>query len=184
MTDKSCEEIRAILISHAKKYPGMMPTDAVKLIYQNEFGGGHMIRDEKACLAYLNSEYESTPQDGGALTDDIGNGIVRVSLSALDSAGISPALLGKIFIESASRISGDLDSFKEKLSVLVSLSHEGIFEFETSELEDYLSEYAALGFPAVSHSESYRKLYRPSYRIVLHDLLTKYTEKEQRQCNL
>ena len=44
------EELKAILITLAKRYPLMQPTDAVKLIYQNEFGGGHLIRDEQAFL--------------------------------------------------------------------------------------------------------------------------------------
>ena len=30
------EELRAILIAHAKRYPLMQPQDAVKLIYQNK----------------------------------------------------------------------------------------------------------------------------------------------------
>ena len=46
------EELKAILITHAKRYPLMQPRDAVKLIYQNEFGGGHLICDEEACLNY------------------------------------------------------------------------------------------------------------------------------------
>ena len=54
------EELRAILIAHAKRYPLMQPTDAVKLIYQNEFGGGHLIRDEQACLNYLRRELGSS----------------------------------------------------------------------------------------------------------------------------
>ena len=41
------EELKAILITHAKRYPLMQPRDAVKLIYQNEFGGGHLIRAVK-----------------------------------------------------------------------------------------------------------------------------------------
>ena len=44
------EELKVILITHANRYPLMQPQDAVKLIYQNEFGGGHLIRDEEACL--------------------------------------------------------------------------------------------------------------------------------------
>ena len=50
------EELEQILREHAKRYPLMQPTDAVKLIYQNEFGGGHLIRDEQACLNYLRRE--------------------------------------------------------------------------------------------------------------------------------
>ena len=35
------DALEQILQDHARKYPKMEPTDAVKLIYQNEFGGGH-----------------------------------------------------------------------------------------------------------------------------------------------
>ena len=44
MTD-SMFELERILRQHADSYPLLQPTDAVKLIYQNEFGGGHLIRD-------------------------------------------------------------------------------------------------------------------------------------------
>lgn len=57
------EELKAILMAHAKKYPLMHPTDAVKLIYQNEFGGGHLIRDEQACLNFLYREYKQLGKD-------------------------------------------------------------------------------------------------------------------------
>ena len=60
------EELRAILIAHAKRYPLMQPQDAVKLIYQNEFGGGHLIRDEEACLNYLRREYTDLEKDPSA----------------------------------------------------------------------------------------------------------------------
>ena len=39
--------MKTILLTHAARYPLMEPRDAVKLIYQNEFGGGHLIRDAR-----------------------------------------------------------------------------------------------------------------------------------------
>ena len=53
------ETLPNILLNHAGRYPLMEPTDAVKLIYQNEFGGGHLIQDVDSCLNYLRREYES-----------------------------------------------------------------------------------------------------------------------------
>ena len=71
------EELRQILLSHAARYPKMEPRDAVKLIYQNEFGGGHLIRDEESCLSYLCREYGVTSQSSVTpLTEDIGNGSI------------------------------------------------------------------------------------------------------------
>ena len=160
------EELRAILIAHAKRYPLMQPTDAVKLIYQNEFGGGHLIRDEQACLNYLRREYAAVEKDPTALLyEDIGNGIVRVNLTALKEEDLEQ--LGKAFIDSAAKHKGTLDSFLHKLKVLRMLTEEGVFTFDTNALSAYLSEYKAAGYPAVSHSPEYRQAYNPAYRVIL-----------------
>ena len=159
------EELRAILITHAKRYPLMQPRDAVKLIYQNEFGGGHLIRDEEACLNYLRREYATLEKDPTApLYEDIGNGIIRVNLAALREEDLEQ--LGKAFIDSAAKHKGTLDSFLNKLEVLQTLTSEGVFAFDLDALNAYLSEYKAVGYPAVSHSEQYRQAYTPAYRII------------------
>ena len=159
------EELRAILIAHAKRYPLMQPTDAVKLIYQNEFGGGHLIRDEQACLNYLRREYADLEKDPTApLYEDIGNGIVRVNLAAVKAEDLER--LGRAFIDSAAKHKGTMDRFLNKLEVLRKLANEGVFNFDTNALNAYLSEYEAAGYPAVSHSPEYRQAYKPAYRII------------------
>ena len=159
------EELRAILIAHAKRYPLMQPTDAVKLIYQNEFGGGHLIRDEQACLNYLRREYTSVAKDPTApLYENIGNGIVRVNLAAVKEEDLEQ--LGRAFIDSAAKHKGTMDRFLNKLEVLRKLANEGVFNFDTNALNAYLSEYEAAGYPAVSHSPEYRQAYKPAYRII------------------
>ena len=50
--------MREILIRHWEHYPGMEAQDLVKLIYQSEFGGGHLIRDPGESLRRLQAEYE------------------------------------------------------------------------------------------------------------------------------
>ena len=143
----------------------MQPRDAVKLIYQNEFGGGHLIRDEEACLNYLRREYATLEKDPtAALYEDIGNGIVRVNLAAVKPEDLEQ--LGRDFIRSAAKHKGTLDSFLNKLEVLRMLTTEGVFAFDLDALNTYLSEYKAAGYPAVSHSEQYRQAYKPAYRII------------------
>ena len=160
------EELRAILITHAKRYPLMQPCDAVKLIYQNEFGGGHLIRDEEACLNYLRREYADLEKDPTApMYEDIGNGIVRVNLGAVREEALEQ--LGQDFIASAAKHKGTLDSFLNKLEVLISLTADGVFTFDADALNAYLSEYKAAGYPAVSHSPEYRQAYNPAYRVIL-----------------
>lgn len=144
----------------------MQPRDAVKLIYQNEFGGGHLIRDEEACLNYLRREYATLEKDPTApLYEDIGNGIIRVNLAALREEDLEQ--LGKAFIDSAAKHKGTLDSFLNKLEVLQTLTSEGVFAFDLDALNAYLSEYKAAGYLAVYHSPEYRQAYKPAYRIIL-----------------
>ena len=160
------EELKVILITHANRYPLMQPQDAVKLIYQNEFGGGHLIRDEEACLNYLRREYADLEKDPTApMYEDIGNGIVRVNLAAVREEALEQ--LGQDFIASAAKHKGTLDSFLNKLEVLISLTADGVFTFDADALNAYLSEYKAAGYPAVSHSPEYRQAYNPAYRVIL-----------------
>ena len=160
------QELTSILLTHAHRYPKMEPRDAVKLIYQNEFGGGHLITDEDACLQYLRREYEATEQVPGApLMESIGNGIVRINLSALDAHGYTPEQLCRVFIRSAATHTGNRESFLAKLTILTALTQEGSMPFSPEALEAYLEDYAKAGYPPVSHSESYRAAYHPAYRV-------------------
>ena len=159
--------MKSILLDHASRYPSMEPTDAVKLLYQSEFGGGHLIRDAEACLNRLLEEYRATPQRRDIpLTEDIGGGIVRVNLAALDEHGVTPDQLGQAFLHSAAQIRGTMASFREKLSLLRELTTDGAMPFSRDALDAYLADYEAAGFPPVSHSEAYRNAYHPAYRVV------------------
>ena len=158
-------ELESVLKDHARRYPRMEPTDAVKLLYQNEFGGGHLIRDEEACLRFLRAEYDAVPKDPAATRQEyIGNGIYRVNLAALTEAELED--LGRDFINSAAAHRGDLDRFIEKLAVLRTLTAGGVFSFDSAQLEEYLTAYEQAGYPMVSHSPTYREHYKPAYRII------------------
>ncbi len=162
-------ELETILKTHAKRYPLMQPADAVKLIYQNEFGGGHLIRDEESCLGYLRREYAGVQKDAILpLYEPIGNGLVRVNLGALTPEELEQ--LGQRFLRSAVRHTGSADRFLDKLELLRRLTREGQFGFDAPQLERYLEDYAKAGYPMVSHSEIYRQSYKPAYRIVLAQL--------------
>lgn len=162
-----CKSLREILLAHAGRYPAMEPRDGVKLIYQNEFGGGHLIVNPAQSLARLRAEYEAAPRDPNApLAENIGNGLVRVMLAGLDAEEYPLEALNRDFVRSAAAHQGSMDAFLEKLGILRELAGEGAFRFPAQALEDYLELYTASGCPAVSHSETYRAAYHPAYRVV------------------
>lgn len=167
------KELETILFAHAGRYPQMEPTDAVKLIYQNEFGGGHLIRDEDAALRYLRQEYETVVKDSsGPLWEDIGNGLVRVNLAAVSEGDLDR--LGKAFLASAAGHQGSMAHFREKLEGLRTLARKGIFQFSVEELDAYLKKYEQAGYPMVSHSPQYRQAYRPAYRVALRSYMESF----------
>lgn len=158
-------ELEQVLRCHAARYPRMEPVDAVKLIYQNEFGGGHLVRDGSTFWRYLQAEYESVMKDAAALKyEALGNGVLRVHLAALREEEL--VLLKEAFLRSAETHRGNLASFLKKLTCLENLCREGVFAFGTEELNAYLREYAAAGYPMVSHSGCFRNAYKPAYRII------------------
>jgi hypothetical protein len=142
------EELKMILALHAKRYPMMQPTDAVKLIYQNEFGGGHLIRDEEKCLEYLRKEYASVEKKPGMpLYEEIGNGIVRVYLPALPEGNLEQ--LGRDFIRSAAAHTGSMERFREKLNILRQVASDGFFVFAAP-----LTVFSMFPIPALTASSA------------------------------
>jgi len=165
-------DLAIILTQHALKYPLMEPADAVKLIYQNEFGSGHLISDKEACLNRLQNEYQTVIQKTDIpFLEDIGNGMTRVKLAALDANGLTIEMLNDIFVASSENLNGTKESFLNKLNFLEKLTREGIFKFDNYSLKAYLKEYISLGCPPVSHSRIYRDAYKPAYRVIYRNLL-------------
>ncbi|WP_249299610.1 uridine kinase family protein [Feifania hominis] len=156
-----------VLRAHAKSHPEMRVQDAVKLVYQNEFGGGHLITDERASLERLQAEMAATPlRSGAALTEPVGGGRVRLNLAAAGCREISPGLLNRIFVLSSAGSAGRHERFVKKLRTLRRCAEEGVFAFTSHELDVYLRSYEAAGFPPVHHSDAYRAACSPAYRVI------------------
>lgn len=166
------KELYDILSLHVNLYPQMEPIDVIKLLYQNEFGGGHLIKDSSSSLSYLKKEYEATIKDKNSpLFIDIGNNIVRINLSAIDFYGISVEKLNELFVYSSNKVKGSIDSFKEKIEYVKHLAKDSFFNFSYDDFITLLDKYEKANYPMVSHSETFKELYKPAYRIIIKDRL-------------
>ena len=158
-------DLSEILRAHSARYPLMMPCDAVKLLYQNEFGGGHIVENEKASLSYLLSEYDSARfRKNAPVSEEIGGGYARLYLHP-DQIPYAECV-NRVFVLSSRRRDGSRERFEQKLALLRACTDEGMFSFGAEELADYLAAYRAAGYPPVSHSEPYRAAYLPAYRVI------------------
>lgn len=157
----------AVLLENICRYPELEPRDAVKLIYQRNFGPGHFISDLDSCLARLRAErcgLEMLP--GRPLSEPLGNGLARLNLNSPAAEALSSESIARIFMAASGQKMPGLESFRRELGELTQLCAGGETPFSPSELSEYLQAYAAAGFPPVSHSERYRTLYAPAYRVV------------------
>lgn len=165
--NENTAELLKVLRCHASRYPAMQPCDIVKLIYQNEFGGGHLIRSKSDSLRRIHDEYARVVHDDLLpLREYIGNDVYRVNLAAINTGFYSLEQLNDDFVASSLR-KGNIKSFISKLELLREHFNELSVSFGAGDLEEYLSAYAADGYPMVSHSAKYNELYHPAYRIVI-----------------
>ncbi len=163
--------MRGLLIGQYKAYPGMRIEDMVKLIFQNEFAGGHMIADKEDSLRRLREELcpvNALPPDKTMpdAFEDIGNGLCRLHLRAPECAAVSPETINGFFVRTAESVRGSVRSFEEKLDVFIRCCRESLLPFPPGEAEACLSAYKEQGYPPVSHSGAYRAAYSPAYRVV------------------
>ena len=148
-----------ILLQHFEKYPQMQAQDAVKLIYQQEFGPEHMIKDPAKALAMIRQEMNGLePQPGEPLYEAIGNGLCRLNLRPCVERGIPAEDIARLFTETASGVQGDKKQFRQALRALQRLAEEDETPFDPVELDIFLAHYPA-ACPALHHSEAYRAAY-------------------------
>jgi uridine kinase len=168
----------------------MRPQDTVKLVYQNEFGGEHLIADEKESLDRLIAECNSVSNRVvRSAAQDIGNDKARLFLASDAAKRLSPRCINKIFTASMVQ-QGSAISFAKKLKILREEARSGIFGFEENELDCFLHEYHAKGRYAVSHSQAYREAYAPAYRVIdsrfvrLLPLIIRINEQQEKKASL
>ena len=151
------EDMLQILREHRARYPEMQAQDCIKLLYQSEFGGGHLLADPSAALAKLIEELEQCPHPTNRLPfEPIGGGLTRLHLWAVKAYHLRPeTVLGLFRLACIPR--GSMDGLKDKLRLL-----EGAFP----EMTNDIANYCAAGCPMLHHSEAYRAAYMPRYRLV------------------
>ena len=162
--------------------------DIYKCLHQGEFGVGHTIDHPEGFKQRLHQEIM-----GDTVEDHVGEpavesvaadgSMLRVNLRSLrraygdDVTGAVDGLAG-VCIESARVSQGSSVRFLETLDLFRTINQGGeialagnVFSFPHARVETFLSEVRELArrigqIPVFSHSENYKKLNRPSYRVV------------------
>lgn len=196
-------EYQKLLINQYNSHPHMQIQDMVKLIYQSEFAGGHLISNKNDSLTMLqdelNSIYKPKKQDDLQSTNElqlqdtsqssqepqsayesqsifeyIGNAIYRLNIVPAVKSGLSFTTINNFFVFTANNKKGTMESFENKLNILLESCNENLLPYDKNEVNSYLLNYKSKGYKAVSHTDTYRSIYYPAYRIVSKDFVTYY----------
>ncbi len=167
--------------------------DIYKCLHQGEFGVGHTIDQPEGFRHRLHREMMREASSGQvrepvveSLSAD--GGILRVNLRALgaafaDDPDTASAELSRVCIASAQVTKGDNARFFETLDLFMILNRDDgialaghVFAFPDDWVARFLFEVRELmrrigQVPVFSHSENYKRLNRPSYRVVERSVL-------------
>jgi len=167
--------------------------DIYKLVHQGVFGPGHIIASAAAARRTLEGEMTAlkgkdqelkakgqNPDEELIEPIDPDERLVRVNLRPLigDQFKVQDARhemqdtgwLVEALLESARRVKGDPEQMRRRLTAAVRWCRANL-PLQAVELARIAVEARAAGFPALHHSPTYRRAYRPAYRVIGNDLV-------------
>lgn len=176
--EKQAADWRSLFMKQAQMHPAMEPQDVYKLMFQAAFGAEHLLADKQAAYRYFIREYDGVQPREMPLYEQIQENVCRMNLGAWKQAGLPGEWLFRMFADSVSagiipkeEPAARYECFSQYEKTADDTIKSGIFSFSEKEWEDYRQSYYAKSTDghtpyAVHHSEHYRTLEHPSYRLV------------------
>lgn len=155
-----------LLLAEKRAHPAAEARDYCKLLYQSEFGAGHMAADAETSLARLRKERAAcvgSAAEGEAPFTDVGGGLVRLHLRALQALKLRLETVNGLFAQACAP-RGSVAGLEDKLDTL--RENAAGLGLRPEDVDAEIAPWRAAGYPALSHSQTYRALYRPAYRLV------------------
>jgi hypothetical protein len=194
MWDKA-DQVIALIQEHLARRPGMAPRDVYKLLYQGVRGPEHIIASPEAFTERLQAEWDSLdpadsdphPADGDshpadgephpAEDDPLWESVrpdgelLRLNLRPFKAVGGDLEVLAAACLETGQRAWGTQAELRMAWEHVIAgcqrLAWPGL---AVDEITAFTSWLQANEFPPAHHSQGYRNLYRPAYRLVAADI--------------
>ena len=156
--------VKSLALAQCAAYPGLHLQDVVKALYQAEFGCGHFVSPEG--LRYLQQELTQLRESGcaaGGHVEPLDGDFCRVHLQTVLNGSLTPETLHRVFYLSARTPAGEMPRFLQHLDELERLLDGAL---PIADDDAFLTRYREAGCPPTHHSEAFRALYHPAYRVV------------------
>ena len=174
MTEK--EKTRLLILEHYNKYPLMEISDLFKFLYQSSFGCEHMVMSLEGAIEYIRRESErlGDEKECSEMIDPLdGEYILKVKPR---NVGFDIETLGGLFYRSARREDDGWVRLEKKLSVAEGMIQDELLPFSIEDFAHSVAKWRELGYPAIHHSDAFRKVYNPAYRVIAKELIKELTD--------
>ena len=163
-----------ILLEHARRYPAWLAPDVYKLAYQAAFGSGHAVIDLDHARTTLDVEIAALGEGPTEPLLDIispERDLLRVHLRPLVQQGLDPELLLAAFVQTANTFRGDQGDLRKHLLQAIELADHSLIHIRLHDLIRYLGLMGSANFPPVHHTDQFRQMYQPAYRVTSREYL-------------
>ncbi|WP_279007035.1 uridine kinase family protein [Thomasclavelia cocleata] len=149
--------MKEIILAHLSSYPLMTGKDIIKLLFQSEFAGEHIIKNSSQTYNHLKQECQNLNNKTYQI-EPIGNNLVRFHLFNADE--IELYTINQLFVCSAYHHNGSKEELIRTLKQIRQL------DLPIIDLNNEIDNYLQQNCPIISHSNIYRETYKPHYRVM------------------
>lgn len=170
------EELLKLIRLHLRWYPLMELRDVYKLLYQGVMGPEHIIASAEKFKASLMDELLGLTADpSGRLFESVsGDGtLLRINLRPMKNQPVEPDELVKVLLKTAECFSGSQPALQDTWVGFIMLCETGVIkQFPLKTVHGFGAWLGEMAFPAVHHSDIYRRAYKPAYRLISSQLVS------------
>ena len=156
--------MKTAILTEKSIHPYAQPQDYIKLIFQSEFGPGHLIPNPDWAKNRLYEEWRQVKDMPAENPQDIGGGYIRLCIKGIDESRLEE--INTAFVASANEKTGSEAGFMAKLELFLEMAGENCFDFDLNTAENAVKEYLKGGIRPTSHTKVYHRHYAPAYRVV------------------
>lgn len=167
---------------HLNHHTGVEVQDVYKLLYQGFFGAEHLLTNKNKALYYLKQEWSTIKiLDDEALYEPVSldEKMVRINLRRAKAEGISFNQIWIAFFNSTGIVQKNQIEYKNIWDIFANLCREQILPFEEKSVKKFGMDMQKKGFPVVHHTEGYKRLNDPAYRVVQFDKIERKKDEKE-----
>lgn len=167
-------DFRPVLLRHAAGHPKLQVQDCYKLLFQACLGAEHAVQDEAGARRWLEEEIAGLPPgpDEPPVEPVSPDGsLVRVHLRPFVARRGDAGALARAFFLTARARFGTRQDLAAAWPQVVRLAAAGQLPFTAAEAEEFGRRMAAASYPAVRHTETFRREHAPAYRVIAREFL-------------